>query len=109
MNESELVEFVYMAVGMGIVLQVYYPQILAWCLPPVAIIGAFYLVFGVLSKMTAGFFGHGQARRDDWWNGLAILSMVALWFGAPGLAVTAVQWIVSSAYLLIVGIFTIAL
>ncbi len=109
MNEGELVEFIYMAVGVGIVLQVYYPGILAWCLPFVAIIGALYLVWGILSKFSVALVGRGHSRRDDWWNGLAILTLIALWFGAPNMAVGAVQWVVWGMWHMVVGVFTIAL
>ena len=109
MNEGELVEFIYMAVGVGLVLQVYYPSILAWCLPLVALIGALYLVWGVLSKLSAALVGRGHSRRDDWWNGLAILALIALWFGAPGTAVGAVQWVLWGMWRTVFGILTIAL
>ena len=109
MNEGELIEFIYMAVGMGLVMQVYFPKILISLIPIVAIIGAFYLVWGILNKITAGFTSHGATRRDDWWNGLAILSLIALWFGAPNTAVAAVQWVLGTIYYVIVGFATIAL
>lgn len=109
MRENELVEFMYVLFGVGIVALAYYPSLLNSILPIVALIGAFYLVWGVLSRVISGFFGIGAGRREDWWNGLAILTVIVLIYGQPAVAVKAVTTIVNIIWFFLAGIITLAL
>ena len=109
MRENELVEFMYMLFGIGIVALVYYPRLFSAILPLIALVGAFYLVWGVLSRMVSGLFGVGAGRREDWWNGLAILTVIVLIYGQQGIAVRAVEIMVGAIWGLVSGITALAL
>ncbi|MCK4327448.1 MAG: hypothetical protein KAW41_03130 [Candidatus Diapherotrites archaeon] len=109
MDEGELVEFLYMLFGVGIVALAAYPKLFATLLPFVAMVGAFYLVWGVLSRIVSGVMGFGGSRRDDWWNGLAILTVVVLIYGQAGVAVNSVTFLLNLIWTLVVGIFALAL
>lgn len=109
MNEGELVEFLYMLFGVGIVALAAYPKLFAAMLPFVALVGAFYLVWGILSRIVSGVMGYGGSRRDDWWNGLAILTVVVLIYGQPATAVNAVTFFVNLIWSIVLGVFTLVL
>lgn len=104
MDETELIEFIFLLTAMAIVLQANFGYIWVQILPWVALLGAFYLVFGVLSRMAGFITGKAFARRDDWWNGLAILGVVVLFSGHDHLAVNAVKFFVRAIYTGIVAV-----
>lgn len=99
----------YVLFGIGIVALVYYPRLFSAILPLVALLGAFYFVWGILSRTLSGLFGIGAGRRDDWWNGLAILTVIVLIYGQQGIAVKAVGLMVGAIWGFIGGISTLAL
>jgi len=99
----------YVLFGVGIVALVYYPGLFSAILPLVALVGAFYLVWGVLSRIISGLFGIGAGRREDWWNGLAILTVIVLIYGQQGIAVKSVGMMVGLIWGLVNGIATLAL
>ncbi|MFC2175299.1 hypothetical protein ACFLQ2_05580 [archaeon] len=109
MQEGELVEFMYMLFGVGIVALASYPNLFKAILPFVALLGAFYLVWGILSRLISGVFGVGGYRREDWWNGLAILTVVVLIYGQPGIAVNSVTLLLNLIWVVVAGVFTLAM
>ena len=109
MNEGELVELMYLLFGVGIVALAYYPALFSAMLPFVAMVGAFYFVWGLISRVVSGVMGLGGSRRDDWWNGLAILAVVVLIFGQAGAAVASVTFILRMIWTLVLGVMTLAL
>ena len=75
----------------------------------VAMLGAFYLVWGSISHILSGVFGVANKRREDWWNGLAILTIVVLIYGQGTVAVKSVVFFVSLIWNAILGVVTLAL
>ena len=109
MKENELVEFMFVFFAVGTIFAVYRPGVFGAVLPIVALLGAFYLVWGILSHVTSAFAGVGASRRDDWWNGIVILTVVVLVFGQTSLAVNAVTLMLSAIWRVFVGVFTLSL
>jgi len=109
MKEGELVEFLYMLFGVGIVTAAYYPKVFSAVLPIITLIGAAYLVWGVVSRVVSGVFGIGGSRRDEWWSGLAILTVVVLIYGQPSAAIHAVSFFAYLVWGVVVGVITLAL
>lgn len=107
MKESELVEFIYILFGVGIVALAYYPRIFFSLLPLVALIGAFYLVWGVASKIIYGFLGIAGERKEDWYNGLAILAIIVLVYNQPTMAIRSVELLLALAWSFVIAILTI--
>jgi len=94
MDNDEIYSIMFMGFMLGLVGLVYYPGIVAALLPYLALLGAFYLGFGLLARMTGFAFGIGWSRKEDWMNGLVILVLVGLIFGNAELAVYSVQYMV---------------
>ncbi len=109
MRENELVELMYVLFGVGIVALAYYPKLFGALLPLVALVGAFYLVWGILSRIASSFSSIGASRRDDWWNGLAILTVIVLIYGQQGIVVKAVSLMVGAIWGFVYGIAALAL
>jgi len=109
MNENELMEFMYLLFGIGIVALVYFPKIFNAVLPIIALVGAFYLVWGISSHMLSGIFGVANKRKDDWWNGIAILTVIILIYGQGTIAVKSVMFFVLLIWNVIFGTMTLAL
>ena len=109
MREFELVEFMYILFGVGIVMLAYYPHMVNAMLPFIALIGGFYFVWGIFSHMVGGLFGVAGGRRDDWWNGIAILTVLVLIFGQGELATNSVFFFINAIWSVFVGAFALAL
>jgi hypothetical protein len=107
MDETELMGFLIILVAGGSALWLKYPYILQWVLPAAAVVGAFYLLIGLLSRVVGTVAGKSQPRKDDWYNGAAILLVIILWFAQPQLAVSAVGWVLGIAWLVVAGVFSL--
>jgi hypothetical protein len=94
MDEIEFMEFLFLFVSLGVILNVYYPGIWVNLLWVFALVGAVYLIWGILSRLMSAFPGVRVGRKNDWWTGAGILTMVVIFFAAPGYAVAALGWVV---------------
>ncbi|MBN3037142.1 MAG: hypothetical protein JW834_01715 [Candidatus Diapherotrites archaeon] len=103
MDERDLVDFSYVLIAVGIVLLHYYPSMFSTLLPIVTFIGAFYLVFGVISRFVSGFTPYMHKRKNDWWNGLAILTILILFFGQKDMATYFISLMLSGILWFFVG------
>jgi len=98
MDQTELIEFIILLVAMTLVLQSNFNSIFMTIIPWIALLGAFYFVFGMFSRMVGLVIGKHFARRDDWWNGLAILSVVVLISGQQQLAINSVGFFLNAIW-----------
>ncbi|MCD4740086.1 hypothetical protein K8R43_02725 [archaeon] len=91
METDEVYHVLFLMFFFGVIGLAYYPNIVRAIVPWIALLGAFYLVFGLLCRATSFTIGIGHSRRDDWLNGFLILVVLGLCLGFPGLAVHSVQ------------------
>ena len=94
MDGDELYTVMLLGFMLGTIGLVYYPGLVAAVLPYIALLGAFYLVFGILTRMTGFAFGIGWSRKEDWLNGIILLVLVVILLGSADLAVNSVQYMV---------------
>ena len=97
MKDDEIVHFIIIFFSLGIVFQVYFPGVFQMALIAVSVVGAFYFLAGVVSRVLSGVFGHEVVWAKDWWHGLAILVLVALIFNRMDLAINGVVFILRLA------------
>ncbi|MCD6522248.1 MAG: hypothetical protein J7K68_00720 [Candidatus Diapherotrites archaeon] len=107
MNDQELLEFTYLLFGVGIVMLVYYPNLFTALLPYVALLGAFYFVWGIISRLTGGLLGVHFARRNDWWNGIVILTVIILVYGQKNTAIASIYAIINIIWSIFTGVFSL--
>lgn len=91
MESDEVYQLLFLSFVLGIVGMTYYPGLVDALIPFVAILGAFYLVFGVIARMAAFGLGVGWSRKEDWLNGIAILVVIGLILGYPQVAINSVK------------------
>lgn len=91
MRDEELIELIYLLFGIGIVLAVYYPGAWDMLIQMIALVGAFYFLWGIFKRVTSFLIPGQETLRDDWWNGVAILSLVLLIFGRTEIPFAAIE------------------
>ena len=98
MENDEVYQLLFLGFGLGIIGLEYFPGVVSAVVPFIALLGAFYLVFGVIARMGAFATGIGWSRKEDWMNGIALLVLVGFLLGYPQLAINSVK--------LMLGLFT---
>ncbi len=97
MNDHELVELIYLLFGVGIVMEVYYPGAWGMLVQLIALLGAFYLLWGIFARMISFVTTKPTPRKEDWWNGIAILLLVLLIFGETRIPFKTIQLLFDAA------------
>ncbi|MCD6414218.1 MAG: hypothetical protein J7L23_01160 [Candidatus Diapherotrites archaeon] len=109
MNSDEIYYILMLGFVAAAVGYYYFPGLIPVVLPYVALLGAFYLIFGVLTRITGFTTGIGWSRKEDWINGFILLFFVGLIMGRPDLAVSSVKLCVNLVGVFVKWVFTLGL
>jgi hypothetical protein len=106
MNPNDIVEFVTMVFGVGILFSVYFPRLWGNLLWIIAGLGVLYLFWGTIASVTNAVLGIGKASVDNWWAGVAILLLVMLIFGRADIAYKALYIMLALGIGLVTGVWS---
>ena len=95
MNSDEIYYVLMLGFAATLVGYYYFPSLVPVLVPYVALLGAFYLIFGTLARITGFTLGIGWSRKEDWINGFILLLFVGFILGRPDLAVKSVGFVMS--------------
>lgn len=109
MNSDELYYIMMIGFTAAAVGHYYFPSLIPALLPYVAILGAFYLIFGVITRIVGFTTGIGWSRKEDWINGFILLLFVGFVLERPDLAVKSVEIVINIFGLLFKWILTLGL